>query len=331
MMIFGKMISIWRKMLNTAQIEYFLAVAECLNFTKASQITYTTQPTISKQIALLEKEIGIPLFVRTKQAVSLTPAGMAFYKDVRVIFKSLIDARRKAVHIGENTSYGLTISIADHINASDINLAIRKFQAKYPNSRILVESEDFRTLRINLVKEKCDLAISMEYFLSGLEDIKFQLISRQKLFLAIPKVHPLSQKPGLTITDFQHETFFILNAASNPRDIDIVYDICGKCGFTPRTEACNSLESYFIKLELGYGVAIFDTSIRFPENFDKSFIFIDIPGDEEYAKVSAAWNRNNSNPALQLFLKELKSIIEDQDMPCPKIGLKGKDDNTHGN
>jgi DNA-binding transcriptional LysR family regulator len=305
------MVSIWREMLNTSQIEYFLAVAECLNFTKASHITYTTQPTISKQVALLEKEIGVPLFVRTKQAVSLTPAGMAFYKDLKAISESLKDAQKKAVYIGENTPYTLTIGIANHINAPTVNLAIKRFRIKYPNSRILVESEDFRTLRTNLVKEKLDLAISMEYFLPCLDDVKFQLISRHKLFLTIPKAHPLSQKLGLTITDFQHETFFILDSASNPRGIDIVYDICRKCGFTPKTEACNSLESYFIKLELGYGVAVFDTSLRFPENFDQSFIFIDIPEDVEYAKVSAAWNRNNSNPALQLFIEELNSIAND--------------------
>lgn len=58
--------------MTITQIKYFVAVAECLNFTKAADQLYVTQQVISKQIKHLEKEIGFDLFKRDKRNVILT-------------------------------------------------------------------------------------------------------------------------------------------------------------------------------------------------------------------------------------------------------------------
>ena len=57
------------------QIRTFLAVADCLNFTKAAERLYLSQPTVSRQIQSLEEECKTPLLVRTRKEVRLTPAG----------------------------------------------------------------------------------------------------------------------------------------------------------------------------------------------------------------------------------------------------------------
>jgi len=59
------------------QLSYFLAAAQTQNFRKAAQLCFVTQPALSRQIALLEKELGVALFKREKQQVRLTPAGQA--------------------------------------------------------------------------------------------------------------------------------------------------------------------------------------------------------------------------------------------------------------
>ena len=57
------------------QMRTFLAVADCLNFTKAAERLYLSQPTVSRQIQSLEEECKTPLLVRTRKEVRLTPAG----------------------------------------------------------------------------------------------------------------------------------------------------------------------------------------------------------------------------------------------------------------
>ena len=65
--------------MNSLQIQYFLTVTEQKSFTEAARILFITQPAISKQIRLLEQELGAVLFERGKKTVCLTFAGQAFY------------------------------------------------------------------------------------------------------------------------------------------------------------------------------------------------------------------------------------------------------------
>src|SRR5437588_6264153 len=60
------------------QLTYFLAAAHTQNFRKAAELCLVTQPALSRQIAALEKELGMALFKRIKQHVALTDAGQAF-------------------------------------------------------------------------------------------------------------------------------------------------------------------------------------------------------------------------------------------------------------
>lgn len=63
-------------MLNTTQLECFLAVANCLNFSRAAEQLRLTQPAVSHQISTLEDELGVKLFKRTSKSVRLTRRGI---------------------------------------------------------------------------------------------------------------------------------------------------------------------------------------------------------------------------------------------------------------
>lgn len=68
--------------MRTSQLEYFIAVAETLSFTRASELCHVAQPAISQQIQSLEKELGFSLFVRSTKGVELTPAGRQYHQDI---------------------------------------------------------------------------------------------------------------------------------------------------------------------------------------------------------------------------------------------------------
>ncbi len=78
--------------MTLSNIRYFVEVASCESITEAAEKLYISQPGLSKQIALIEKEIGVALFYRTHRTVRLTPAG-------RLIMVQRIQSGRAVAHV----------------------------------------------------------------------------------------------------------------------------------------------------------------------------------------------------------------------------------------
>lgn len=96
--------------MNSQQIAYFLEVVRQGSFTKAAQVLYTSQPSLSRQIARLEDEFGAELFCRSRTGAVLSPIGKKYYDLFVEMEKHLaelsMEAKReslqleKSVHIG---------------------------------------------------------------------------------------------------------------------------------------------------------------------------------------------------------------------------------------
>ena len=75
--------------MNFRQLEYFSAVAEAGSISAAARVLHVAQPPISRQIAMLEDELGACLFLRTNKGVELTEAGRSLYQQSQQVFQSL--------------------------------------------------------------------------------------------------------------------------------------------------------------------------------------------------------------------------------------------------
>jgi DNA-binding transcriptional LysR family regulator len=78
-------------------LRYFVAVAEDLHFTRAAERLFISQPALSKQIRMLERQLGAPLFDRGREGVRLTPVGEAL-PHARPLVLDYARACRQATH-----------------------------------------------------------------------------------------------------------------------------------------------------------------------------------------------------------------------------------------
>ena len=122
------------------QIRYFLAVADTLNFTRASERSFVSQPALTKAIQRLEETIGGRLFDRTKNAVQLTDLGRAMLPNFRHIYESAIHAREEARRLTRDHKEVVRVGVmctidfhqvlpgfaASHENDSDTMLSFRE-------------------------------------------------------------------------------------------------------------------------------------------------------------------------------------------------------------
>ena len=85
------------------QLSIFVCVADCGSFNKAAERLYVSPPSVMKQINALEKHLGIKLFDRTNQGISLTEAGQVIYRHAQFLFdyseKAIEEARRRAATV----------------------------------------------------------------------------------------------------------------------------------------------------------------------------------------------------------------------------------------
>lgn len=113
-------------------LNYFLVIANEKNFTKASQLLHITQPTLSRQIAQLEKELGTKLFIRNNHNISLTEDGLILKRRAQEIL-SLADKTVKELSYNEKELEGvINIGCGEFLSSKILGDIIADFRKKYP-------------------------------------------------------------------------------------------------------------------------------------------------------------------------------------------------------
>lgn len=123
--------------MNFKQLEYFAAVAEEGSISGASRALHVAQPPISRQLSLLEDELGVTLFLRTNKGVALTEAGRCLYQHSRQMFQSLrtmADSVRD-VEAGARGQLKLGVIYSDVQTATQL---LKRYHAQYPQVELYV-------------------------------------------------------------------------------------------------------------------------------------------------------------------------------------------------
>ena len=123
--------------MNFKQLEYFAAVAEEGSISGASRALHVAQPPVSRQLALLEDELGVTLFLRTNKGVALTEAGRCLYQHSRQMFQSLrtmADSVRD-VEAGARGQLKLGVIYSDVQTATQL---LKRYHAQYPQVELYV-------------------------------------------------------------------------------------------------------------------------------------------------------------------------------------------------
>ncbi|MCZ8379744.1 LysR substrate-binding domain-containing protein [Mycobacterium sp. CPCC 205372] len=141
------------------QLEYFVAVAEEANFTRAAARVHVAQPAVSARIARLERELGQPLFDRTRRAVRLTAAGEAVLPHARAALAAVGDARTAVEELGDLVRGSVAIGTVT-AHGVDMPALLAAFHAAHPAVEITLGTEDSDGLIDGVQSGRLDLAIA---------------------------------------------------------------------------------------------------------------------------------------------------------------------------
>ena len=178
------------------QLRYLVAIADAgLNVTAAAQLLHTSQPGISKQLRLLEDELGLKLFVRKSRAlVRTTPAGDKVIARARVILREVANIRGLAAEMRRDEEGALSIATTHTQARYVLPDVLTRFRQKYPGIRVHLHQGTSDQIAEIIERERIDFVVA-----TGVNALFDKLIRipvfRWRRGIVIPKRHPLATTP----------------------------------------------------------------------------------------------------------------------------------------
>ena len=192
------------------QLEYLVAVGEAGSIALAAEKVNVSSPSISSAISQLEKEFGLPLFVRQHaQGLSLTVAGRRMMEQAKIVLReadSLNDlASDIAGSIRGPLSVGCLLTFAQVI----LPAIRRSFETEFPDVKIrqhgLNQAEIFSYLR------RAEIDVALTYDLDLPSDLTFQSLLELPPFVIVNEAHPLANRPSLAVDDLAAHPMILLD------------------------------------------------------------------------------------------------------------------------
>lgn len=199
--------------LNFLSIEYFLKVAETLNFTVAARELYISQPALSKQIRLLEEELGIKLFKRDTKQVELTEGGRILYREWADMMRRSEKAIGAAKSVEEKQTRKIRVGIVEFGGVIDtISPVMELFTQEDNHMEVIYEVHGFSQLRRMLDDGEVDLIFSLNTEVPAEKrNIYTQVIYDMELCIVIPWKNRFYHSEKLTVQDLKDETIYLFS------------------------------------------------------------------------------------------------------------------------
>ena len=211
--------------MNTRQLQYALEVYETLNFSLVAEKLGITQPALSKQILHLEDELGVKLFERSTQPLTVTPAGEHFFHEI----KKILYRQEQLVHSLDEFKSGkrgrLDIGISPFRSLYLMPTILKAVKEKYPDVQVVLHEETSDVLRKHTAEGKFDFAIVNLPVDESVLDTRD--LEADTLVLAVPKElsgHlPNKSAKKIKITDCKNIPFVVV---SQQQELRQLFDKC---------------------------------------------------------------------------------------------------------
>ena len=265
--------------MNLQQLRYLCAIVDHgLNVSDAAEALFTSQPGISKQVRLLEDELGVPVFVRHgKRLSALTPAGAAVVATARRALREIENLRRVGAEYRSEDTGVLAIATTHTQARYVLPPVIRDFAARYPKVKVVLHQGNPLQVAEQTSRGEVDVGIATEALATFPELATLPCYQWNRCVL-VPRGHPLAKVVPLTLEALARHPIITYDFSFTGRSqINAAFDAEG---IAPNV-VLTALDADVIKtyVELGMGVGIVATMAYDPardaglERLDAAHLF----------------------------------------------------------
>ena len=236
------------------QLVYFLAVARTRHFTRAAELAHVAQPSLSKQIHSLERELGTELFHRARGNVTLTPAGEVLVPFARRILADVETARLQVHELAELRQGRLRLGATPSLCTGSLADALARFHACYPGIQLIIDESGSRDLVRQLAEGAIDLAVITSPLQRRDPTLDTVPILREQLTVAVPANMDLDFD-SFRIDDLRDRPLVMFREGYDLRSMTLA--ACQRAGFQPRFAVeGGEMDAVLSFVEAGLGIAV---------------------------------------------------------------------------
>lgn len=289
--------------MTTKQIDYCIELARTLNFSRAAENAFVSQPTFSYQIKLLEDEIGFTIFERSGKGAALTPAGGQFVSFLAGMRSDL----QRAIEQGQNYSakYKDAVSISMMVREAICFLpeAIRLFAETHPGVLIVPKFQYEGGLE-GFLKGETDLLFSLKDRTRQLSNTAVHDLFESHVYLITRRDDPLAEKNRITESDLYGRTLMV-GGGSPPALKTVQHRLIA----TGKIDYFNSADhdTTITNIAAGRGVCL---APGFLNDHSGQFAWIPFDCRESFSCVLCS-HKDDGRPVLKAFVSLLQSLYKD--------------------
>ena len=294
------------------QLRILKAVATEKNFTKAAEVLYLSQPSLSKQIKTLEKNLDILLINRENNKISLTENGKVFLQYSERILALCEESCRALIDLKNGDRGNLTVGASQTIGTYLMPRVLALFAQNYPQIDLKVQVNSTRLIANNVLNREIDIAVVGGEIPNELKkNLTIKDFVEDELSLIISKSHPFAKKKKINKENLYYLNFITLNSNSTIRKF--IDNILIQNGIETKQLKIimqfNSIEGIKTAVSLGLGAAFVSSSAIEKEVELKTIEILKIENIRITRTLSIISNPESyKSKAFDLFYNELCTL-----------------------
>ena len=294
--------------MDTRRLRHFVAVAEALHFGRAAERLGMTQPPLSQSIQALERELGGPLFQRTRRSVALTPFGAQWLTYVHAALEGVNALPEIARRLREGESGSLELSFVSTADYSVLPDLVRRYTMLYPGVRMDLREVTSDLQIAALVAGRGHAGLVIPPSGGGLPaSLEYRTLVSEALVAAVPENWVAEGRLRLVAGRLPAAAvvaapLIIFPRHSAPAFYEIVMDYYAVHGGAARVvQEAIQMQTIISLVSAGMGIALVPASLR---HLARTGVrYVELHDDAPLLETGVIWRRDDATPTLRRFLE----------------------------
>ena len=292
------------------RLEEFIVLADCLNYSKAANLLFLTQPVLSRHITDLEKVLGAQLFIRDTHKVALTPIGELAVHEIDSVMEAYHKAMRNIKLATDNLNGRIGVGFLGYAVRPFITQFIRQLGDK-PQLEIDYTSVSELDTLIHFVETgTVDLAFVTHVEIDRLQGVEIKWIMDDPLYIAVSHNHPMAGFAQVSVRELSGQPTIVYDRETNPHTAIFHEKLFQRFNAVMNpVRKVRNLESGLFQANLGLGYFIIPKHLTYAA---RDMVVIPISDEDASVSLHLIWKKNNAKSAVRVFIKEFSKFYKSE-------------------